>query len=703
MASNIAWTSQGQETYMTTLVEWFSDSPNVIDYTSGSAITYPRNTPVMIQIQANFKYFLIKWQRNNDANIFNSYITPATEVSNMNIAYGGGQGFALLGNYSGSGGYKPQSSSLPPLMTADTEGTARRGSRLSIDNGVLSADIPTSADLITNMNTTHFTNNTGTSKIDISSSYVAPNATKLATSRNIAGVGFDGSGNIDIPYANLSSIPSTWGTSQIPDLGAGKITSGTFSTDRIPDLATAKITSGTFDVLRIPDLGTAKITSGTFDVLRIPDLGTAKITSGIFVDARIPDLATTKITSGIFDVLRIPDLATTKITSGTFVDARIPDLATTKITSGIFDVLRIPDLATTKITSGIFDVLRIPDLATTKITSGTFVDARIPNLDTAKITTGTFVDARIPNLDTAKITTGTFVDARIPSLAISKITGLQGALDAKQATINNTAGQLIIGNGNGETTTNTGLTFSGSTLTANNITISTNLVVNASAGIVGTSQFTGNVGIGTTSHATYKVDVLGDVNVSGAFRVGGVALANSWSAGTPSTNIFYNLGNVGIGTTNPFVPLQVFNTSAATLRMQTAAAGTPSIQLIRGDTTDASTDWIMSNNPTTGSYLITSSTSGTAVDRFVISNGGNIGIGTTNPLSRLHIENSSTALNPVAGITSIYVNNPTNSAGQNSVITNRIGGSAAGRCMYSFDVNAAYGFSIYIWQEMPTL
>ena len=58
----------------------------------------------------------------------------------------------------------------------------------------------------------------------------------------------------------------------------------------------------------------------------------------------------------------------------------------------------------------------------------------------------------------------------------------------------------------------------------------------------------GNVAIGTTDTATYKLNVAGDINVSGAFRVGGTALANSWSAGTPATDIYYSAGNVNIGT-----------------------------------------------------------------------------------------------------------------------------------------------------------
>ena len=73
---------------------------------------------------------------------------------------------------------------------------------------------------------------------------------------------------------------------------------------------------------------------------------------------------------------------------------------------------------------------------------------------------------------------------------------------------------------------------------------------------------------------------------------------------------------------------------------------------------------------------------------------GTVGIGTNNPLAKLHIVNSSTAGNPDTGITGIYVYNPTNTAGQNSVITNRIGGSSAGSIIYGFDVTGAYGYSI---------
>ena len=63
-----------------------------------------------------------------------------------------------------------------------------------------------------------------------------------------------------------------------------------------------------------------------------------------------------------------------------------------------------------------------------------------------------------------------------------------------------------------------------------------------------------------------------------------------------------------------------------------------------------------------------------------------------NTTSRLYINNSSTLNDPSQG--SLYVFNPTNSSGQNSFIANHIGGSSEGKCLYSFDVNGSYGFSI---------
>jgi len=74
----------------------------------------------------------------------------------------------------------------------------------------------------------------------------------------------------------------TCAATDLPDLPASKIESGTFNVARIPDMDASKIESGTFNVARIPDMDASKIESGTFNVARIPtlsfDAGTVAVT-----------------------------------------------------------------------------------------------------------------------------------------------------------------------------------------------------------------------------------------------------------------------------------------------------------------------------------------------------------------------------------------------------------------------------------------
>ena len=69
---------------------------------------------------------------------------------------------------------------------------------------------------------------------------------------------FSGSG------ANLTGLTAA----QIPNLDAGKITTGTFADARIPSLAASKVTSGSFADAQIPSLNASKITAGTLPVSR---------------------------------------------------------------------------------------------------------------------------------------------------------------------------------------------------------------------------------------------------------------------------------------------------------------------------------------------------------------------------------------------------------------------------------------------------
>lgn len=112
-------------------------------------------------------------------------------------------------------------------------------------------------------------------------------------------------------------VSKVWSTSQIPNIDASKVTSGTFADGRIPNLAASKITSGTFDAARIPSLDASKITSGTFADGRIPSLNASKITAGTLGVDRIPALAASKITSGTFAAARIPQQITVSSVNAT--------------------------------------------------------------------------------------------------------------------------------------------------------------------------------------------------------------------------------------------------------------------------------------------------------------------------------------------------------------------------------------------------
>jgi len=722
---------------------------------------FPFTTVMTFLIEAGFNYYLCKLYNTVEVS-GSSLIVVASgygdDYNDFNRAFGAGQTFKLqITGATFADDYLPTEYIGADIGIASDRrlGGVKKGRGVAIDEttGALDAT-PVSVDLINSMNTSHFTNNTGTNKIDISSTYVAPSATKLATARNIAGTAFDGTENINITYGNLSSIPATWAESQIPNLGAGKITSGTFSTDRIPDLGAGKITSGVFSTDRIPDLGAGKITSGVFSTDRIPDLGTVKITSGTFDILRIPDLGTGKITSGTFDILRIPDLGTGKITSGTFDILRIPDLGTGKITSGTFDILRIPDMATGKITSGTFATDRIPDLAISKIsglqgaldakqatlTAGTGISILgttissttftptsanligsfnatqfVNNTGTSKIdidvnwkpTTCSIADSAMQLVSSRNIAGVAFNGTTSIAIPFANIDGLTAELATKQATINSTAGQLIIGNGNGATTINGALTYNSNLLSTSNLAvsgtasitgnISTNGIITIgaggdislpantssairwgtgvstmfgrtiTAGVYSTSALAGdavlkaqnnlhiqsgdgaaaitiattnnNVGIGITNpNASYKLDVVGDINITGAYRVNGALFSGSkWTTATDTTRIFYSNGNVGIGTNNPLSIFQV-GTSGGRFKVSNGVSDFSTLGTNDVDGS-ANTKIVVSGNTRVGNignieYYATSTgghlfyTNG-VTQQMQISNTGNVGIGTT--------------------------------------------------------------------------
>jgi hypothetical protein len=151
-----------------------------------------------------------------------------------------------------------------------------------------------------------------------------------------------------------------------------------------------------------------------------------------------------------------------------------------------------------------------------------------------------------------------------------------------------------------------------------------------------------------------------------------------WMSSGSRLGMFYDVrnSNLGIGSTNPSNRLEVFGGSIVHKNSSTFAGGAFSM----GNGNFLTIEAFNSNN--TSKLPVT-----------LNAYGGQVGIGTTNPGAPLMIYNAnSTGNDPRASHLDCF--NPTNTAGQNSIISNRIGGSSAGVVYYSMDVAGFAGFSM---------
>ena len=168
--------------------------------------------------------------------------------------------------------------------------------------------------------------------------------------------------------------------------------------------------------------------------------------------------------------------------------------------------------------------------------------------------------------------------------------------------------------------------------TRNQGTMNDNFVVNSS----------GNVGIGTSS-PVYKLDVNGDINLTGSLRVNGVAQTFGGSSSLwaeLSGNAYRTSGNIGIGTANPEWNLDIKSgtTTEGGIIQLSNSNDAHLLRVFSGSTSDPN-PFIMWK---TGDPLRFSTSSGIDNDgswqeHMRINSNGNVGIGTTTPTSLLQI------------------------------------------------------------------
>lgn len=166
----------------------------------------------------------------------------------------------------------------------------------------------------------------------------------------------------------------------------------------------------------------------------------------------------------------------------------------------------------------------------------------------------------------------------------------------------------------GDTNIKGNFTVSNGTIEATSYTLNGNLLVDPtsekwSLGI-GTDiyRLNGDVGIGTTN-PLYKLDVKGDINLTGTLYQNGVIFSGSkWTSG--SGNDIYRLnGNIGIGTSTISEKLTVSGNVSAGQIISTVSSGTPPL-VVLSDTqvTNLNASFLRGKLPPSGDIVGTTDT-----------------------------------------------------------------------------------------------
>jgi fibronectin-binding autotransporter adhesin len=506
--------------------------------------------------------------------------------------------------------------------------------------GVLNANILGAGTL----NTAQIGSINGSAITNIAGSSITSGTINLAQLGTIGNAQFFGT----LATSQLGQVPAslvssgTLNLAQVGNIQASQVTSGSFALARIPTLPASYITSGTLALLQIGSIQASQVASGTLDFARLGVLNANILGAGTLNTAQIgsingsaiTNIAGSSITSGTINLAQLGTIGNAQF-FGTLATSQLGQVPASLVSSGTLNLAQVGNIQASQVTSGSFALARIPTLPASYITSGTLALLQIGSIQASQIASGTLDFARLGVLNVSILGTGTLNTAQL------------GVVSPTFPLLSTTLGSVGTPVYSFLADQDTGLFSPGANTLAISTAGSQRLTVDSS----------GNVGIGTQLPSNV-LEVRRNQNSETALWV-----ANDNDAG--SSGVAMYLKNNG---GNPaYITVPSSSSTAGTLYQNRLNIGASNSNLGVSIYSEASY----------GDFKVYTGGSTSSQERFRITSGGSVGIGTQAPAALFDVNGASrstshilagagtlTLLSPLSGTTALRFPSNAGTSGQ---------------------------------------